>query len=149
MENKRDNILIMSWKLKKLYEKMFASVIEELKLTQNEIDVLLFLHNNKPLDTAKDIVEYRAISKSLISKSTDSLIKKGLLDYGEDKGDKRCIHLKIQPSAAPIIDQLRQVQKQFFSILYTNVTSEEEAVIEKVLKKIQQNAANAMNKELN
>lgn len=57
---------------------MFYQVSEELELTQNEIDVLLFLHNNAPLNTASDIARYRAMSKSMISKSVDSLYKRGI-----------------------------------------------------------------------
>lgn len=55
VNNKNSLFLIFSWKIKKVYEKMFYQVSEELELTQNEIDVLLFLHNNAPLNTASDI----------------------------------------------------------------------------------------------
>ena len=78
---------------------MFYQLTEELQLTQNEIDVLLFLYNNSPLDTARDIARYRAMSKSMISKSVDSLYRKGYLSYEIDEIDKRCIHLKIEPVA--------------------------------------------------
>ena len=50
VNNKNSLFLIFNWKLKKMYEKMFYQLTEELQLTQNEIDVLLFLNNNSPLD---------------------------------------------------------------------------------------------------
>ena len=46
VNNKNSLFLIFSWKIKKVYEKMFYQVSEELELTQNEIDVLLFLVHN-------------------------------------------------------------------------------------------------------
>ena len=139
VNNKNSLFLIFSWKIKKVYEKMFYQVSEELELTQNEIDVLLFLHNNAPLNTASDIARYRAMSKSMISKSVDSLYKRGYLSYDIDELDKRCIHLKIKPVAMPIVKKLHEVQKQFFDILTSNISEEEYKVMETVLNKMYEN----------
>ena len=137
VNNKNSLFLIFSWKIKKVYEKMFYQVSEELELTQ--IDVLLFLHNNAPLNTASDIARYRAMSKSMISKSVDSLYKRGYLSYDIDELDKRCIHLKIEPVAMPIVKKLHEVQKQFFDILTSNISEEEYKVMETVLNKMYEN----------
>lgn len=139
VNNKNSLFLIFSWKLKKVYEKRFEPLIEELQLTQNEIDVLLFLHNNAPLDTARDIARYRAMSKSMISKSVDSLYRKGYLSYETDEIDKRCIHLKIELVALPIVEKLYGVQKEFFTTLTCNITEEEYNAMETALNKIYQN----------
>ena len=139
VNNKNSLFLIFSWKIKKVYEKMFYQVSEELELTQNEIDVLLFLHNNAPLNTASDIARYRAMSKSMISKSVDSLYKRGYLSYDIDELDKRCIHLKIEPVAMPIVKKLHEVQKEFFNILTSNISEEEHKAMEIVLNKMYEN----------
>ena len=139
VNSKNSLFLIFNWKLKKMYEKMFCQLTEELQLTQNEIDVLLFLNNNSPLDTARDIARYRAMSKSMISKSVDSLYRKGFLSYETDETDKRCIHLKIEPVVIPIVEKLHEVQKEFFDILTYNITEEEYQAMETVLNKMYQN----------
>ncbi|OLS01913.1 MarR family winged helix-turn-helix transcriptional regulator [Tissierella creatinophila] len=139
LNNKNSLFLIFNWKLKKVYEKMFYSLTKEFELTQNEIDVLLFLYNNSPLDTARDIARYRAMSKSMISKSVDSLYKRGFLSYETDETDKRCIHLKIKPVAIPIVEKLYEVQKEFFDSLTYNITKEEYKTMETVLNKMYQN----------
>ena len=139
VNNKNSLFLIFSWKIKKVYEKMFYQLTEELELTQNEIDVLLFLHNNGPLNTASDIAKYRAMSKSMISKSVDALYRKGYLSYEADEIDKRCIHLKIEPVDIPIVEKLHEVQKEFFTILTCNITEEEYKAMETVLNKMYQN----------
>ncbi len=136
--------LYFNWKLKKAYEKMFYQLTEELQLTQNEIDVLLFLHNNAPLNTASDIARYRAMAKSMISKSVDSLYRKGYLSYETDEIDKRCIHLKIEPVAIPIAEKLHDVQNFFFDILTCNITGEEYKAMETALKKMYQNITNQL-----
>ena len=139
VNNKNSIFLVFNWKLKKVYEKMFYQLTEELQLTQNEIDVLLFLYNNSPLDTARDIARYRAMSKSMISKSVDSLYRKGYLSYEIDEIDKRCIHLKIKPVAIPIVEKLHEAQKEFFYILTYNITKEEYKAMETVLNKMYAN----------
>ena len=139
VNNKNSIFLVFNWKLKKVYEKMFYQLTEELQLTQNEIDVLLFLNNNSPLDTATDIARYRAMSKSMISKSVDSLYRKGFLSYETDETDKRCIHLKIKPVAIPIVEKLHEAQKEFFYILTYNITKEEYKAMETVLNKMYAN----------
>ena len=118
---------------------MYCQLTEELQLTQNEIDVLLFLNNNSPLDTARDIARYRAMSKSMISKSVDSLYRKGFLSYETDETDKRGIHLKIKPVAIPIVEKLHEAQKEFFYILTYNITKEEYKAMETVLNKMYAN----------
>ncbi|SCG82537.1 MarR family transcriptional regulator [Proteiniborus sp. DW1] len=147
IEINRNNIfLTFNWKSKKLYEKLFYPILKEFGLSQNEADVLLFLFNNKPLDTAKDIVEYRAISKSLISKSVDLLIKKGYLSSEVDKVDRRSVHLKIKPTAIPIVEKLHEIQKDYFTLLLRNVTDEEYDVFETVLSKIYRNITDELDK---
>lgn len=139
VNNRNSLFLIFNWKLKKAYEKTFEGLDRELGLTQNEIDVLLFLHNNAPLDTASDIARYRAMSKSMISKSVDSLYRRGYLSYEVDKMDKRYIHLKIEPVAFPIVERLYKIQKDFFLKLTRNITGEEYKTMETILKKMYQN----------
>lgn len=145
--NRNNAFLKFSWKTKKMYEKMFYPALEELKLTQNEVDVLLFLSNNKPLDTAKDITKYRSISKSLISKSVDSLTKKDYLSHEVDEIDRRSIHLKITPTAIPIVERLHEIQKEYFDLLLHNVTDEEYEVFEMVLNKIYRNIRDELKKK--
>lgn len=140
IEKTKDNIFMtFSWKLKKNYEKFFFKSAEELQLTQGEIDILLFLFNNKPLDTAKDIVQYRYISKSMASKSIDSLLKRGYLSCETDLVDKRNIHLRIDPVAIPVVEKLLAVQKSFLKVLFNDITENEYEVMKRIFNKISNN----------
>lgn len=139
VNNKNSLFLIFNWKLKKVYEKVFYQLTEELQLTQNEIDVLLYLYHNAPFNTASDIARYRAMSKSMISKSVDSLYRRGYLSYETDEIDKRCTHLKIKPLANPIVEKLLEAQKEFFAILTCNISGKEYEAMETVLNKMYQN----------
>mgnify|MGYP001067372965 CR=1 FL=1 len=139
MGNKNILFLKFSWKLKKAYERTFQELVEEFQLTQNEIDVLLFLYNNAPLDTASDIAKYRAMSKSMISRSVDSLYTKDYLFYERDERDKRCLHLKIRSTAIARVEKLQRAQVDFFASLTKGITSGEYKIAETVLNKMYQN----------
>ncbi len=134
--NKNSIFLIFNWKMKKAYDKMFYPIIRELELTQSEADILLFLYNNKQFDTAGDIAKYRAMSKSMISKSVDGLYQKAFIAYQVDQKDKRCIHLTLEETAMPIVQQLKKVQKDFFDQLTHGITEHEYRVIESALDKM-------------
>lgn len=53
--------------LRRLYTRRFAELLRETGLNQAEMDVLLFLANNPPYDTARDIVRRRGLAKSHVS----------------------------------------------------------------------------------
>ena len=53
--------------LELLYHKLQSPVLTRYRMTQIELDVLLFLANHPGLDTAKDIVEIRRLNKSHVS----------------------------------------------------------------------------------
>lgn len=124
-------LLHLNWKMHKLYDRMFQEIRHNHQLTQNEVDVLLFLSNNKEKNTAMDIVQYRAISKSLISKSVDLLVKRGFIRTQADEKDRRYTRLYITPAAGHIMLMLHRTQNKFFEVVKEDMTAEElEAVKE-------------------
>lgn len=137
--NKNTLFLEFSWKLRKLYKKTFEELGEKFQLSQNEIDVLLFLHNNAPLDTARDIARYRAMSKSMISRSVTALEKKDYIYSEPDQEDKRCLHLRISSNARVLIEELSGAQKEFLGKLNENISREESRAVEIVLNKLHEN----------
>lgn len=104
-------ILVSGQQMKRLYEKQFEEICERYQITQNEADIIVFLANNREFDTARDIVEFRMIAKSYISKSVEDLIKKDFLVRTLDKEDRRIIHLKLTDKSIPMIDDARLKQK--------------------------------------
>ena len=85
-------------------------------LSQNEIEVLLFLAHKK-CDTAREITQFRGISRSLVSKSVDLLMKKGYLEAKQDEKDRRVIHLLLLPKAEKTIEKLNIIRREFMSKL--------------------------------
>lgn len=109
----------------KLYEKMLKRVSTVHDLAVTEADILGFLKNNPEKDTAADISELKMLSKGAVSKTVDSLIGKGLLSREPDKQDRRKIHLKITPEAAPVIEDITKVQNDYWEIMFEGFSEEE------------------------
>ena len=129
-------LLFLSRKLKKLYEKECAEAGSAFGLTQSEIDVLLFLANNKGFDTAMDIVRYRSVSKALVSNAVDSLTARGYLKTHINPADRRYTHLVITDKAAGAVRALQRAQEAFAGLLKDETTPEERAVIAAVMGRL-------------
>lgn len=136
--------LMTGQRLRKLYEKVMAQVCVEYGLGRNEVDILLFLVNNPGYDTAKDIVEYRGLAKSCVSKGIDILVKKKYLDVSSDAVDRRLVHLKLRSEAGPAAEAARNAQKRCFEIIYKGVSPEEREALEIITKKFAENIKEAV-----
>ena len=104
-------------------------------LSQNEIEVLLFLAHKK-CDTAREITQFRGISRSLVSKSVDLLMKKGYLEAKQDEKDRRVIHLLLLPKAEKTIEKLNIIRREFMSKLCEGITREEADAFMVIVRKM-------------
>ena len=112
-------------------------------LTRNVIDVFLFLSNHPGLDTARDIVALRSLSKSHVCKSVDRLTRRGFLAGAQDAQDRRYIHLRLLPAAAGAVRQAQQAQRSFFQALFQTVAPEDRQVLNRVIGQFFQNMKEA------
>jgi len=127
---------------KKSYAKLLAPLCKEFDLTRNELDVLLFLHNNPQFDRAADIVSRRGIAKSHVSLSVTNLEGRGHLLRRFDENDRRTAHLELTESGRAIAQEAREVQTRFFSELYREINPEEFALWGRITKKVCENIRN-------
>ena len=132
---------------KKGYSKLLAPLCEEYSLTRNELDVMLFLHNNPQFDRAADIVARRGIAKSHVSLAVTNLEGRGLICRRWDETDRRTVHLELTGEGSRIAAQARELQQKFFSGLYAGVSQEEFALWGEITKKVCDNIRN-LNKTL-
>lgn len=114
-------------------EKLRSIVLWELgekyKLTQNEVEVLIFLYNNPDLNTSKDIVKYRWTSKSLVCKSVRSLLDNEYLDPAADYDDGRVMRLIMPEKTREIAKDLAEKEKEFYDLIFAGITDKEMAAI--------------------
>ena len=125
MENGFALILSELKKLKSAYELQFNSLSNQEDLTQIELTILGFLLNNPTFNTAKDIEEVHVLKKSNISNAIDRLIVRGYLTRNRDIQDRRIIHLEITEKGLAIATEIKEIQKNFFTILFSDISKEE------------------------
>lgn len=121
------------------YSKALEPVCQAWHLTRNELDVLLFLHNNPEFDRAADIVSHRGIAKSHVSLSVTALASRGLLERRFTSRDRRTAHLKLTPSGTAIAREARSIQESFFARLFAGIPAEELALWQKLVDQVRQN----------
>ena len=138
------NYVLTTTQFSKVYQSFISKVAEKHNLTNIEIDVLLFLANNPTHDTAKDIVNYRHIAKSYVSKAVDLLLKKNLLNSYVDENDRRITHLVINDSANEIINDGRTAQQAFVNVLHRNISEDDLKRLSAIITQINQNIKDYM-----
>ena len=125
------------------FQKTYGGRMNQIALDHNmtkvEIDVLLFLYNNPQYNTAKEIVEFRHIAKSYVSKAVDLLVKRGCLGIKEDASDRRVSRLIIQAEAEDIVRQAKKEQEAVMKLLFRGITEEELNAFENVMRKMAEN----------
>ena len=123
----------------KLYSGSINAVAAGYGMSKVEVDVLLFLHNNPQYDTARDIVEYRHIAKSYVSKAVELLVKRGALLIREDDKDRRISHLQVTQEAAGPLEKALEAQARVMKSVFRGITSEERQMFDQILYRISSN----------
>lgn len=139
MFRERQFVFTSAWKISKLYEKSMKSIHSKYKLTQCEMDIILFLETNKPLNTSRDISMHRSISKSLICKSVSLLCQKGLITAVGDEIDARVMRLKLTKQGEEIALQLLQVCDNLCEEMFKDLSNTETKLLENILTRMTNN----------
>lgn len=134
-------ILQFSRQLEKFYAHQFSPFLARTGLTMREVHVLLFLANNPGYDTARDVTEFRGISKSQVSQAVELLAAEGLLARVPDSGDRRVVHLAITREGLPLARECQAIQAACGRRLLSGLTPEQEALLHSLLETLLENGA--------
>ena len=130
--------------LVRLNEKVIGEVSREHGINATEMGVLLFLAGNPDLNTAKDIVESRSMTKSSVSRAVDSLVRQGYLSTLEDDSDRRITHLVLEEKASPVVKLGVRAQQEMLGLLCQGITEADLETFCRIYTRIQENAWEAM-----
>ena len=131
--------------LKKAMDNLFYKVSKRTDLAVNEIRLLLFLHQNKELDIASEIVENLMISKSHVSYTVEKLKNKGYIIKVQDEKDKKKIHWKLTEKADNILKIIKSEQNKLNDISFKDITENEKKQFIQTFNKILNNTKNLKN----
>ena len=74
-----EEFLRISNQMRDYYAKKIKDSFQEFNFSPNEISILIILKNNSTITTSTELKVVLGVSKTLISRSVDSLEKKGLI----------------------------------------------------------------------
>ena len=103
----------------------FAPIARRYGLSMREINVVLFLANNPGYDTARDITEYRGISKSQVSQAVEFLAELSYLTRRADPDDRRLLHLSLTEEGRALAAQCQALQTQCAQDLLAGMTQDQ------------------------
>lgn len=141
------NILFITRGITKLYEQYLDGIRRENNLSQMEITIICFLHNNPQYDTARDIVEMRMLQKGNVSQGVESLIQKSLLCRTADASDRRKQHLALTEVALPILEKIEVQNKRLINEVFSGFSEEEQNLYTNLNKRIENNIIESMGRE--
>lgn len=121
------DLLLAVRQITKQYKTMTKQIGKYYGLSQIEMTILGFLHNNPGKDTARDIVELRMLPKGQVSQGISSLLQKGLLTRQQDQADRRLIHLSLTSDTMPIVQGIEESKHKLSKVLYNGFSPEEQA----------------------
>lgn len=119
------NILFLTRALVKLQERYLEGIRKTHGLSQVEITIITFLHNNPGHDTASDIADTRMLQRGNVSQGVESLIQKSFLARTPDAHDRRRIHLSLTKGALPIVREVEQQQKELLKQVFFGFSQED------------------------
>lgn len=125
-------------KIKDSCDDEIESIAKNLKLTKPEVDILIFLINNKE-NRGCDICDFRGFSKSYVSKAVNKLLKRGYITIKQDEKDKRYQHIIINAKAKKTIKIINNNQKEIINRMFKGISEEELNNFKLVINKISQN----------
>ena len=114
--------------------------MERTGLTIRDIMVLLFLANHPEQDTARDVVEYRGLSKSQVSQAVEVLTGRGVLERSPDREDRRVVHLRITEAGEPLAREAQELQAACGARLLETLPEGERVLFLELLTKVLEQA---------
>lgn len=146
MQNPTLEVFIkQSSNIRKAYAKLCFPSLAHFKFSPSEIDILIFLSNNPSINTSKQLVMYLDISKSLVCRSIDTLVERGLLVGEIDSTDRRIQRLSLSQKSQEVIQILKECQTSFSALITGDITPEDLLKTQEVLEHIAKNIEHIQN----
>lgn len=134
MEHTVENMLNLFTKVRRFYASLLQKKFSF--LSPNEISILILLSNNSRISTSRELVMYLDVSKGLVSRSVDSLVKKGLVYLESDKNDGRIQRIKLSESSSEQISSLKSEIKKINDYVLKDIDEDEIIQMENTVSKI-------------
>ena len=133
-----ENMLELYAQVRKVYIEEFNREFQDDNFSPNEMNIMIFLYNNPSIDTSSQLCVTLGVSKGLVSRSIDSLIKKGYITSYSDKKDKRIQHLQLTSQVEPVIKKIKKIKYNLNQDILDGISKEDIETMQRTLNLIKQ-----------
>ena len=136
MKTNIETLLDYSIQIRKYYARVLNERLKDLKLSPNEMNILILLSNNPSITTSTQLNVFLGVSKGLISRSVESLVKKELIRIESDVTDRRIQHIYLTADAIEKIKILKKEIRKINEDILSEIPKEDIQKMEETLIKI-------------
>lgn len=136
MKKNVENLLSSFAKIRRFYANELQNKLEKENLTPNEISILILLSNNPSVTTSSQLVYFLQVSKGLVSRSIDGLVKKGLIQCVQDDKDRRVQRIVLTPASKTITIKITNEVRKINDRILKDISEEEIIQMESTILKI-------------
>ena len=122
--------------IRKYYANILNECMKDVKLSSNEISILIMLSNNQSITTSAQLYVLLGVSKGLVSRSVEHLITNGYLLSKRDEDDRRIVHLYLSEEGQQIVCRINKEVTKINEKLLADISEEEIEQMEKTMTKI-------------
>lgn len=122
--------------IRKYYANILNECMKDVKLSSNEISILIMLSNNQSITTSAQLYVLLGVSKGLVSRSVEHLITNGYLLSKRDEDDRRIVHLYLSEEGKQIVCRIKKEVTRINEKLLADISEEEIEQMEKTMTKI-------------
>ena len=122
--------------IRKYYANILNEYMKDVKLSSNEISILIMLSNNQSITTSAQLYVLLGVSKGLVSRSVEHLISSGYLLSKRDEDDRRIVHLYLSEEGQQIVCRINKEVTKINEKLLADISEEEIEQMEKKMTKI-------------
>lgn len=136
MKNTVEAMLQFYAQIRRLYINEFTRRFQEETFSPNELNLMLFLHNNPSINTASQLCTCLNVSKALICRSVRSLTQQGYLTARSDGRDRRIQHLYLTEKADQVTEKLLSAYEMLNAEILEEIPQEDLLQMEQTMNRI-------------
>lgn len=127
---------------RKVYAKVSAPELKRYQLSPSEVDILIFLSNNRTINTAKELSTFLGISKGLVARGIETLLMKNYLHIETDGSDRRIQHLFLTKEVEEVIQVLSKKRSEVEARILKGIPQEHLDIVVQTFDSINANIEN-------
>lgn len=117
-------------------------ISKKYKLKMSDLNLMLLVHINKDVKTAKDVAKFSELKRGNISLIVESLSCRGFINQLSVEGDRRMKRLVLTPKCEEILKECDEKIIQLLKISMEGISVEEIQQAKQVFAKMYQNITN-------